>query len=193
MLRRARKRQDKWMYHQLTTIQVNVPHHRRATVNEVCFSTRFATAKMIMPFYKLSTTKAGVHHGSGCSAAPQRKCGEMSASGRLQKRTGARHKFPLNPLVYLCLLLEHMGKAQAQAKGGRPGLLSSLFVFKSAFFLRFLLLVKNDKKSKPLRCFELGVRGCCCCCCLWLTHLVGLGELENTGRSSAPRVYVHYN
>ena len=116
MLRRARKRQDEWMYHQLTTIQVNVLHHRRATVNEVCFSTRkLATAKMIMLFCKLSTTKAGVHHSSGCSAAPQRKSGEMGASGRLQKRTGARHKFPL---VYLRLLLEHMEKAKA--KGGRP-------------------------------------------------------------------------
>ena len=121
MLRRARKRQDEWMYHQLTTIQVNVLHHRRATVNEVCFSTRkLATAKMIMLFCKPSTTKAGVHHSSGCSAAPQRKSGEMGASGRLQKRTGARHKFPLNPLVYLRLLLEHMEKAKAKAKGGRP-------------------------------------------------------------------------
>jgi hypothetical protein len=44
------------MYHQLTTIQVNVLHHR------------LAAAKMLMLFCKLSTTKAGVHHGSreGC-------------------------------------------------------------------------------------------------------------------------------
>ena len=120
----------------------------------------------------------------------------MGASGRLQKRSGARHNFPLNPLVYLCLLIEHMEKAKATEDV--TGLLSPLVVFKSAFFrvpppegdacfsfFRFPLLVK---KSKPLRCFELGVRGCYC---LWLTHLIGLGELGNTGRSSAPRVYVH--
>jgi hypothetical protein len=28
---------------------------------------------MIMLFCKLATTKSGVHHGSGCSAAPEEK------------------------------------------------------------------------------------------------------------------------
>jgi len=148
MLRRARKRQDEWMYHQLTTIQVNVLHHRRATVNEVCFSTRkLATAKMIMFFFKPSTTKAGVHHSSGCPAAPQRKSGEMGASGRLQKRTGARHKFPLNPLVYLCLLLEHMEKAKA--KGGRPGL-ALVSRCDHKFFFVFSCLSKRASPSVVL-------------------------------------------
>ena len=53
----------------------------------------------------------------------------------------------------------------------------------SNVLLRFLLLVE---KSKPLRCFELGVRGCYC---LWLTHWVGPEELDNSGQSlSNPRL-----
>ena len=135
MLRRARKHQDEWMYHQLTTIQVNVLHHRRATVNEVCFSTRkLATAKMIMLFCKLLTT-AGVHHGSGCSAAPQRKSGEMGASGRLQKRTKEELARGINfllalLLIFVCFL--NTWKKQKQ-KENAPCLLSSLVVFKGAF------------------------------------------------------------
>jgi hypothetical protein len=63
---------------------------------------------------------------SGCESWQRLLCGtaeesgEMSASERLQKRTAPQNKFPLNPLVYLCLLLKHMEKAKA--KGGRPGL-----------------------------------------------------------------------
>jgi hypothetical protein len=39
VLRHELKRQDERMYHQFATIQVNVLHHRRAAVKEVCPST----------------------------------------------------------------------------------------------------------------------------------------------------------
>ena len=77
----------------------------------------------------------------------------MSASGRLQKRAVARHKFPLYPLVCLCLLLEHMEKAKAKEKekGERPGLarlLSSLVVFKKSAFA--FSLARQKEQAPPL-------------------------------------------
>jgi len=64
---------------------------------------------------------------SECASRQRLLCGTTEERRRNERfgkaaaeRTGARHEFPLNPLVYLCLLLEHMEKAKA--KGGRPGL-----------------------------------------------------------------------
>jgi hypothetical protein len=74
----------------------------------------------------------------------QRKSGEMSASGRQQKRTGARHKCPLYPMFIFCMILEHMEKAKARTKGGRPGL-ALVVVFESSFALSLAC----QKKSAP--------------------------------------------
>jgi len=74
----------------------------------------------------------------------QRKSGEMSASGRLQKRTGTRHKFPLYPLFIFVCFLNTWKKQKQKAKGGRSGL--ALVVLK--VLLRCLLLVK--KSPAPL-------------------------------------------
>ena len=170
------------MCHQFATIQVNVLHHRRAAVKEVCPSTSSRQQRWLCSFASLRqrnrvfiVAAAALRH-QRC----QRKSGEMSASGRPQKRTGARHKFPLYPLFIFVCFLNTWKKQKQKAKGGRrtPGLLSLC----STVLLRCLLLVK---KSRRLRCFELGARGCFC---RWLIHL---GSWGKSGRSSAPRVYVH--
>ena len=147
------------MYHQYATIQVNVLHHRRAAVKEVYPSTSSRQQRWLCFFVSLRQRNrvfimaaAALRH-QRC----QRKSGEMSASGRPQKRTGARHNIS-------SLLLEHMEKAKGKRR--TPGLLSLC----SAVLLRCLLLVK---KSRRLRCFELGVRGFFC---RWLIHLGSWGS-----------------
>jgi hypothetical protein len=145
-----------------------VLHHRRAAVNEVCPSTSSRQQRWLCSFASLRQRNrvfimaaAALRH-QRC----QRKSGEMNASGRPHKRTGAWHKFPLYPLFIFCLLLEHIEKAKAKGKRRTPGLLSLC----STVLLRCLFLVK---KSRRLRCFELGVRGCFC---RWLIHLGSWGS-----------------
>jgi len=72
-----------------------------------------------MNFYRLATTKAGLHHGSGCSAAEEKWRNEALRAG-CRKQLALGIAFPLRPPFFILLLGIYMGKIKE--KGGRPGL-----------------------------------------------------------------------
>ena len=143
-----------------------VLHHRRAAVKEVCPSTSSRQQRWLCSFASLRQRNR-VFIMAAAALRHQRKSGEMSASGRPQKRTGARHKFPLYPLFIFCLLLEHMEKAKAKGKRRTPRACSRC-VRKC-----FCAVSCLSKRASPS------------------VVLSSLGKWGKSGRSSAPRVYVH--